>query len=89
MLGEIFEELMEIILDGALEGSENQKIPRPVRIILKVLVILVYSAIILLFAVMGIGALRSGETGMGIFLLVLGVLLTAVVYFKVIKRIER
>lgn len=86
MVGEIFEALMELLLEGAIEGSKSSRIPKPVRIILKLIVCAVYTAVLGLFILMVYISFRDGNTGMGVFMLVLTILFILAVYFKIIKR---
>ena len=89
MIGEIFETLMEFLLESAIEGSKSSKVPKPVRIILKVIVIAVYAALIGLFLLIAFVAFRDGDTGMGIFMLVLTILFTVVFIVKVLRVKKR
>ena len=86
MIGEIFEAIFEFLLESAIDGSQSSKVPKPVRIILKVIIFVVYGGFILLFAWLAFGFFRNGEIAAGIFMLALTLLFIGLVYFKVLKR---
>ena len=86
MIEELIEVIVELAFDGAIEGSKSSKVPMPVRIILKVIIFVIYAALIGLFAFISFVAFRDGEIGMGIFMAVLTVAFTAVSIVKLRQK---
>lgn len=65
----IIECLVALVVEGAMEASGSQRVPRAVRLVLKAILILFFGCVIGLVALVGIGILHEGSLGGAGFLL--------------------
>ena len=73
MWDDIFEIVLEIILEGATEAAGSRKTPMPVRIFLTVVLLLIFFGTTGLVLWVGIASKNVGLAVLGVFLLVLAV----------------
>ena len=71
----LFEALIDLILEGAIEGSKSNKIPKPIRIILILFLSLFYLTIIGVVLLVGILMLKEKNYLGGIIVSLLAFLL--------------
>lgn len=81
----IFEFLLELLFDGAVEASTSRKIPKYIRYPLIFLIISFCLAVITGLIVLGIFVLKESLLG-GIIILVLGISLLPMLIIGFIKR---
>lgn len=89
MIEELIEEIIGLAFEGAIEGSKNSRLPKPVRYILRFVVFAVFAAVIGLFVLITVSSFRDGNTAMGIFMIALIALLAGAAAFKVVKLLKR
>lgn len=79
----IFEFLLELILEGSIEASRSNKIPKYIRYPLIVLIVCFFVAVIGLIFFAGILFLKESLAG-GIFFLLIGLLLlvSSIIQFR-------
>lgn len=81
----LIEFLIDLVFEVGIEASENKKLPKFVRVILAVIIILIY-----LFAagtILLVGALMLEETVLGgIAMIFLGVIILVALFVKIYKK---
>lgn len=73
----LFEFILELIVEGALETGQNKKVPKPVKYILLTIILSVISLLIFL----GITIIKKSVLG-GIFVILTGILLMVGIIIK-------
>ena len=86
MLEAIIEELVGLVLEGMIEGSTNSRVPKPVRWVLRVIVLAALIGVCVLVAVQ---SFSDGNIAMGIVMLALIVFFIVATAVKVIKVLKR
>ena len=82
---DLIEFLIELVFEAGVEASENKKLPKALRVLLAIIIILVYllSAGLILF----VGVLMLEETILGgITMLALGVVILVALFVKIYKK---
>ena len=79
----IIELILDLLLEGSIEASKSEKVPKPVRYILITLISLFFLAVIGLIIFIGIDTLKNSKLG-GIIVISMGVLflILAIIKFK-------
>lgn len=83
-LGEI---LLDLILDGSLEGAMNPKTPKPVRWLLGGILLLFYMGLFGMIAYIGLTTMKTNLAG-GIVMLGVAVVLAVLTVVWVYKKIR-
>lgn len=79
----LFEILLELIFDGMCEATKSKKVPIPIRIISAVFIALLFLAVVLLIAFVGIIAVKSNVL-FGIFIFIIDAVIVAAIIRKII-----
>lgn len=58
----VLEFLFELILDGSVELSTNRKVPKPLRILAVIVLLIVYCGLILLLGIIMMECWQAGNT---------------------------
>lgn len=84
----IIELILDLLLEGSIEASKSEKVPKPVRYILIALISLFFLAVIGLIIFIGIDTLKNSKIGgiivisMGVLLLILAIMKFKKIYLK-------
>ena len=81
----LYEFLIDLILEGAMEGSKSNRIPKPIRIILITFLLLFYAAIIGIIMFVGVEAIIYDNNILGgIIIIAVGllILISCIVKFR-------
>lgn len=81
----VIELFFEIIIDGGMELQHNEKVPKWIRVILAVIIVLFFATIIIGCIVLGALILKKTLLG-GCALIVLGVVFLVCAVWKLLKR---
>lgn len=76
-MDEILEFLIDIVLEGSIEGAKSKKVPMFLRVILCIIVVVIFSIVLFLFFALGIKSLETSIL-MGLFLIGIGLMLLIV-----------
>ena len=79
----LFEILLELILEGTMEASQNKKVPKPVRVVLIVLISAFYLSVIGLILFIGVSCWKTNKIG-GLIIITIGsvIFIMAAVKFR-------
>ncbi len=77
----IIELILDLLLEGSIEASKSEKVPKPIRYILIALISLFFLAVIGLIIFIGIDTLKNSKLG-GIIVILMGVLLLILAIMK-------
>ena len=80
----IIEIILELVLEGSIEASKSSKIPKPVRYLITAIIVLLFIAFIGFILWVGVIVL-SDNIPAGIFLILMGVVMTLLGVIKFIK----
>ena len=89
MIGELFEEILQLALECAIAGSKSSKVPAPLRWVLRVIVFVVYAFILGIMILAAIAFFRYKQIALGILMVVLCGVFAAVTIVKAIKVIKQ
>ncbi len=84
----IIELILDLLLEGSIEASKSEKVPKPIRYILIALISLFFLAVIGLIIFLGIDALKNNKLAgiivisMGVLLLILAIMKFKKIYLK-------
>ena len=84
----IIELILDLLLEGSIEASKSEKVPKPIRYILIALISLFFLAVIGLIIFIGIDTLKNSKIGgiivisMGVLLLILAIMKFKKIYLK-------
>lgn len=84
----IIELILDLLLEGSIEASKSEKVPKPVRYILIALISLFFLAVIGLIIFLGIDTLKNSKLAgiivisMGVLLLILAIMKFKKIYLK-------
>lgn len=84
----LFEIIVEIIIEGSLELGTNRKVPLFFRILALLIFLLIYGALIGLFALIGIGCWQEGNIAAAIVVFILDAIFTVFVVAMIRKKIK-
>lgn len=89
----LIEFILDLLFEGLFEGASNKRVPKPLRIIFIVILVLIYAAIIGAFVIIGVSIINKGNTGGGVVIIVCGLVLAALIVWGVFrerrKRLEK
>ena len=85
MIESIIEELIGLVVEGMVEGSKSNRVPKPLRLVLGIILLLMYAALIGICLIAAITAFRDGSVGFGIFMAALILFFIAAAVIKVNK----
>ena len=79
----LFEILLELILEGTMEASQNKKVPKLVRVVLIVLISAFYLSVIGLILFIGVTCWKTNKIG-GLIIITIGsvIFIMAAVKFR-------
>ena len=79
----LFEILLELILEGTMEASQNKKVPKAVRVFLIVLISALYLSVIGLILFIGVTCWKTNKIG-GLIIITIGsvIFIMAAVEFR-------
>ena len=80
----IIEIILELVLEGSIEASKSSKIPKPVRYLITAMIVLLFIAFIGFIFWVGVIVLKDNIPA-GIFLILMGVVMTVLSVIKFIK----
>ncbi len=80
----IIEIILELVLEGSIEASKSSKIPKPVRYLITAMIVLLFIAFIGFIFWVGVIVLNDNIPA-GIFLILMGVVMTLLGVIKFIK----
>lgn len=80
----IIEIILELVLEGSIEASKSSKIPKPVRYLITAMIVLLFIAFIGFIFWVGVIVLNDNIPA-GIFLILIGVVMTLLGVIKFIK----
>lgn len=81
----IFELFLEIVIEGCLEIGTSRRVPMPLRILALLLFLGVFGGLIVLFVIIGLGAMEDNPA-VGWLMIIIAVLLAVVVGYAVRKK---
>ena len=81
----IIELILELLLEGSIEASRSSKIPKPVRYLITVLIVLSFIAVIGFIFGVGIISLNNDNIPAGIFLILIGAVMVVMSVIKFIR----
>ena len=64
--------ILELVIEGSIEASKNKKVPKPLRYVALIIVLLFFICVISLIIFVGILFLKQSIIG-GVFLILLGI----------------
>ena len=70
----LFEILLELILEGTMEASQNKKVPKLVRVVLIVLISAFYLSVIGLILFIGVSCWKTNKIG-GLLIITIGLVI--------------
>lgn len=85
MMEDLIEFLIELVFEAGVEASENKKVPKALRVLLAIIIILVYLLANGLILFVGILMLEETILG-GIVMLALGVVILIALFVKMYKK---
>ena len=80
----IIEIILELVLEGSIEASKSSKIPKPVRYLITAMIVLLFIAFIGFIFWVGVIVLNDNIPA-GIFLILMGAVMTLLGVIKFIK----
>ena len=80
----IIEIILELVLEGSIEASKSSKIPKPVRYLITAMIVLLFIAFIG-FIFWDVVIVLNDNIPAGIFLILMGVVMTLLGVIKFIK----
>lgn len=80
----IIEIILELVLEGSIEASKSSKIPKPVRYLITAMIVLLFIVFIGFIFWVGVIVLNDNIPA-GIFLILMGVVMTLLGVIKFIK----
>ena len=81
----IFDAVVELLYAGGEAAVRNSKVPKPIRIMIAVIGVLIFAAIIGLIVFAGVDIMRSRSVIGGLIIVAVAVLLLIMMVRKVIK----
>ncbi len=87
MMEDLIEFLIELVFEAGVEASENKKVPKALRVLLAIIIILVYLLANGLILFVGILMLEETILG-GIAMLALGIVILVALFVKMHKKYE-
>ncbi len=69
----LFEFIIDLVIEGSIEASKSKRIPKPIRYILLIFLILFFSLIIFIIEFIGLSTLNENKIG-GIIIMIFGLL---------------
>lgn len=87
----VFEVLVELLLEGAIEISKRDKVPKIIRLSLILFIILLFISVIILIFFTGVLAYQKINKLFGLLLIIIGVvfLIASVIKFKKMYLIKK
>ena len=89
----IIELILDLLLEGSIEASKSEKVPKPIRYILIALISLFFLSVIGLIIFIGIDTLKNSKLAgiivisMGVLLLILAIMKFKKIYLK--KKVKK
>lgn len=77
----LFELVLELILEGSIDASKSKKVPKPLRYVLIVFIVLFFAGIDSLFFITGFLAIKI-NTLLAILMFALGMIMVVATIFK-------
>ena len=82
---DLIEFLIELVFEAGVEASENKKVPKALRVLLAIIIILLYLLSAGLILLVGVLMLEETILG-GITMLTLGVVILVALFVKIYKK---
>ena len=82
---DLIEFLIELVFEAGVEASENKKLPKALRVLLAIIIILLYLLSAGLILLVGVLMLEETILG-GITMLTLGVVILVALFVKIYKK---
>ncbi|MBR6613757.1 MAG: hypothetical protein IKK84_03220 [Clostridia bacterium] len=82
---DLIEFLIELVFEAGVEASENKKVPKALRVLLAIIIILLYLLSAGLILLVGVLMLEETILG-GIAMLVLGLVILVALFVKMYKK---
>ena len=84
---------IELLFEGLFAGASSKRVPKPLRIIFIIILLIIYAAFIGIFVLIGVSLISEGNKGGGVAMIVFGLAVAALLLWMVFrerrKKLER